>query len=144
VSKISNLVRGASIAAGVLVLSAASTASAADSKPAGNAKSMNLTHNCFFISQWQGWRAPAPNVIYLGVNLRDVYKVQLSSNSPALMWPDARLVSITRGSSTICDALDLDLKVAYSHGFPIGLIATSITKLTPEQVAAIPPKFNPN
>jgi hypothetical protein len=139
--KLSNLARGASVAVGVIALAAASSAGAGDSKPA--AKTADRTHNCFFVSQWSGWKAPTPDVLYLAVNLRDVYKVQLSSKSPELMWPDARLISITRGSSTICDPLDLDLKVAGSGGFPIGLIATSITKLTPEEVAAIPPKFRP-
>ncbi|HEX4184161.1 MAG TPA: DUF6491 family protein [Caulobacteraceae bacterium] len=141
--KLSNLVRGASIAAGVIALAAASAATAGDANSAA-AKPTDRTHNCFFVSQWRGWKAPEPDVLYLGVNLKDVYKVQLSAKSPELMWPDARLISITRGSSTICDALDLDLKVAGAEGFPIGLIATSITKLTPEQVAAIPPKFQPN
>ena len=50
---------------------------------------------------------------------------------------------LTRGSDTVCDALDLDLSVSDGHGFREFLIATSITKLTPAEVAAIPLKFRP-
>ena|SRR5438552_12056276 len=99
--------------------------------------------SCFFITQWQGWKSPAPDVIYLGVNLHDVYRVQLSGPSPMLQSPGVHLVSINRGSSSICNALDLDLKVSDGHGFTEPLIARSLTKLTPEEVAAIPPKFRP-
>ena len=54
------------------------------------------------------------------------------------------LVSIVRGSNSICTANDLDLKISDDHGFTQPLIAKSITKLTPEQVAAIPKKYRPN
>ena len=102
------------------------------------------TNNCFFVTQWQGWKSPSPDVIYLGVNQRDVYKVELSAGSPMLSWPNMHLVSIVRGSNSICSAIDLDLKLSDDHGITEPLIAKSLTKLTPEQVAAIPKKFRPN
>jgi hypothetical protein len=107
-------------------------------------KAPGHARNCFFITQWRGWKAPAPDVLYLGVNLHDVYKVQLSSSTPELQWPDAHLISRTRGSDTVCDALDLDLTLFETGGIRMGLIAKSIVKLTPEEVAAIPPKYRPN
>jgi hypothetical protein len=72
-----------------------------------------------------------------------VYRVQLSGASPMLQSPGVHLVSIHRGGDSICDALDLDLRVSDGHGFSEPLIARSLTKLTPEEVAAIPPKFRP-
>jgi hypothetical protein len=101
------------------------------------------TTNCFFVTQWQGWKSPSPDVIYLGVNLHDVYRVDLSAGSSMLSWPDMHLVSIDRGSDSICTALDLDLRISDDHGFTEPLIAKSLTKLTPEQIAAIPKKFRP-
>jgi len=137
-SKVSSLVRVGLIAAGLVALGAASASAASpDAKPAA-------ARSCFFITQWRGWKAPAPDVLYLGVNQRDVYKVQLSGGSPELQWPDAHLISRTRGSDSVCDALDLDLSVADNGGFREALIAKSIVKLTPAEVAAIPRKFNPN
>jgi hypothetical protein len=102
------------------------------------------TNNCFFVTQWQGWKSPSPDVIYLGVNLHDVYRVDLSAGSSMLSWPNMHLVSIVRGGDSICTALDLDLKLSDDHGFTQPLIARTLTKLTPEQVAAIPKKYRPN
>jgi len=102
------------------------------------------TNNCFFVTQWQGWKSPSPDVIYLGVNLHDVYRVDLSAGSPMLTEPWVHLVSIDRGGDSICAAIDLDLKVSDGHGFIEPLIAKSLTKLTPDEVAAIPKKFLPN
>ncbi len=99
---------------------------------------------CFFITQWNGWKSPSPNVLYLGVNLHDVYKVDLSAGSSQLQWPDVHLVSRVRGSDSICTALDLQLEVADTTGFREPLIAAKLTKLTPDEVAAIPKKYRPN
>lgn len=99
---------------------------------------------CFFITQWQGWKAPDENTLYLGVNLHDVYRVDLSAGSSELMWPEAHLVSQVRGSDSICSAIDLQLAVADNNGFKVPLIAKSLTKLTPEEIAAIPKKYRPN
>ena len=98
---------------------------------------------CFFVTQWRGWKSPDPSTLYLGVNMRDVYEVKLSTPSDQLSWPDMHLVSIVRGSNSVCSALDLDLKIADTNGFATPLIATSIRKLTPEEVAAIPKKYLP-
>ena len=120
------------LAAGCAVAGSASARAAAPNAP------------CFFVTQWQGWKAPSPDVIYLGVNMHDVYRVDLSAGASQLQWPDAHLVSIIRGGDSICSALDLDLKVADTNGFATPLIARSLTKLTPEEVAAIPKKYRPN
>ncbi|HWA61045.1 MAG TPA: hypothetical protein VG939_06710 [Caulobacteraceae bacterium] len=101
------------------------------------------THPCFFITQWEGWKAPDANTLYLRVNMHDVYRVDLSAGSSQLMDPGVHLISNVRGSSSICNAIDLDLKVSDGHGFSSPLIARSIRKLTPEEVAAIPKKFRP-
>ena len=98
---------------------------------------------CFLITQWQGWSSPSPTVVYLKVNLHDIYRVDLSAGSNQLRSGNVHLVSKVRGPSTICSAIDLDLAVADDHGFSTPLIARSITKLTAQEAAAIPPKFRP-
>ena len=107
------------------------------------AASDNPRGPCFFITQWQGWKAPDANTIYLGVNHRDVYRVDLSVGSSQLLLPDAQLTSQMRGSVSICTAIDLQLAVA-DHGFREPLIARKLTKLTPEEIAAIPKQYRPN
>jgi len=91
---------------------------------------------CFFINQWQGWKADGPNTIYLRVNIRDIYRADLSAGSEQLTWPGSyHLISKVVGSSSICTPLDLQLAVSDSHGFYQPLIVKSLVKLTPEEVA---------
>jgi hypothetical protein len=52
-------------------------------------------------------------------------------------------VSRIRGSNWICSPLDLDLTLSDHLGFREPLIARSLRKLTPEEVAAIPRKDLP-
>jgi hypothetical protein len=53
------------------------------------------------------------------------------------------LVSIQRGVDTVCGPLDLDLRVSDGWGIAMPIMAKSITKLTPEQIAAIPKRDRP-
>jgi hypothetical protein len=129
----------APLLAAALVVAAAASPAAAQRAP--HAKSDSAP--CFFISQWRGWKAPNDHTLYLGVNFRDVYEVQLSAGSSTLQDPDAHLVSVTRGSDSICSPLDLQLAVAEPYGFKEPLIARSLVKLTPDEVAAIPRKYRP-
>ena len=101
-------------------------------------------HPCFYINQWQGWRADGPNTLYLRVNLHDIYRVDLSAGSEQLTWPGIyHLISRVEGSNSICTALDLQLAVSDGEGFYEPLIVRSIAKLTPAEVAALPAKDRP-
>jgi hypothetical protein len=140
-----------SIAVGAALLASAGAAYA--DAPTGRAP-------CFFINQWHGWKAPSPNVLYLGVNMHDVYQVDLSAGSRMLQSPGVHLVSRTNGPDTVCSAIDLQLEVVddLDGGGHIGgldrfggggamrepLIAAKLTKLTPEEIAAIPKQYRPN
>ncbi len=128
------IVAGAAMAAATALASPALAADAA--KPAAN-------DSCFFSSSWQGWHAPNDKTIYLRINVRDIYRVDLSSGSSLLTWPGARLVNVEHGSDSICSPLDLNLTVADQGGARDFVIAKSITKLTPAEVAAIPKKDLP-
>ncbi|MFI4933354.1 MAG: hypothetical protein ACHP7N_01935 [Caulobacterales bacterium] len=133
----SKSLRASLVAVGALALSA--TAALADTQPASRAN----TNSCFFVSQWQGSKASGEHEILIRVNLRDVYRLEVNGDASQLDWPDMHLVSIVRGGDSICSPLDLDLSISDGHGMRVPLIVRSITKLTPEEVAAIPPKFRP-
>jgi hypothetical protein len=100
-------------------------------------------HPCFFVNQWQGWSAPTADEILIKVNNRSIYRVDLSAGSEMLQSPGVHLVSKVVGSDSVCSAIDLQLEVSDGHGFREPLIARSLTLLTPDEVAAIPPKFRP-
>jgi hypothetical protein len=98
--------------------------------------------SCFFTRNWDGWRSPDEKTIYLRVNVRDIFKVDLSYGSSLLTWPDSHLINEVRGTDWVCQPIDLDLKVANDH-FAEPLFIKAITRLTPEEVAAIPKKYLP-
>jgi len=98
---------------------------------------------CFFASQWRGWKSPSPTVLYLRVN-QDIYRVDLSVETKELQWPGVHLISEQRGGDSICSALDLDLSVVQDiGGMHEHLFTKSITKLTPEEAAAVPQADRP-
>jgi hypothetical protein len=97
--------------------------------------------SCFLSNNWQSWTAPASgkgDVLYLRVNLHDYYRVDLTPGSHAYKSPGYFLINTVRGSSWICSVLDLDLAIGSDYGFRQPLIARSMRKMTPEEVAAIP------
>ena len=99
---------------------------------------------CFLSRDWDGWSAPGDgDFLYLRVRQREIWRVDLTPGSHVRKQPDYFLVNRVRGSSWICSPLDLDLTLSDHHGFRRGLIAKSLRKLTPAEVAAIPKKDLP-
>ena len=119
--------------AGVLSFAATSALAAAPARD-----------NCFLSANWEGWKSPDPNVIYLKVGVGDVFRLDLAAPSSQLQEPDVHLVSQVRGSDWICSPVDLDLQLSDNNGgFREPLFVKSMTRLTPDEISAIPPKFRP-
>ena len=101
-------------------------------------------NSCFATNSWQSWTTTDNgDALLLRVNLRDYYKVDLTPGTRARKGPGEFLVNQVRGSNWICSHLDLDLTISDNLGFKQPLIATSLHKLTPAEVAAIPKKELP-
>lgn len=101
--------------------------------------------NCIDARELQDWKSPSPTVIYLKVNASDVFRLDLSSGSNQLKYSDAVLVDDNHSSSRwVCDPLDFQLRVTDSHHtFVEPLIVKSITRLSADEVAALPPAYRP-
>ena len=99
--------------------------------------------SCFSLSDWDGWSAPDKNTLYMKVRNRDVYRVDLSHGTSQLTSPGVHLVSIQRGVDTVCRPIDLDLRVSDGFGFAMPIMAKSITKLSTEEIAALPKRDRP-
>ena len=123
--------------AGGLAASAVQAQEAAPAAPAKPARS------CFSLSDWNGWSAPDRDTLYLKVRARDVYRLDLARGTHQLQSPGSHLVTVVRGSDRICTPLDLDLRISDGFGIAIPIRARAITKMTPEEIAAIPKKFRP-
>jgi len=125
------------LSAVVLLALGAATGASAAAQP--EAKSQ-----CFASNTWKNWTAsPDGDKLYLRVGLNDVYEVDLSPGSHVRKYPGSFLVNRVRGSSWICSALDLDLTLSDDVGMRQPVIARSMRRLTPAEVAAIPAKYRP-
>jgi hypothetical protein len=131
----------------VLALASAAVlagAFAALAQPAEQQSAPPHHQSCFFITQFDNWRAQDPNTMYIRVNMNKYYRLEMSGACPALTWPDAHLIMNIHGPDTICSPLDWDLKVSTGiHDIPTPCIVKAMTPLTPDQAAAIPTKFKP-
>lgn len=125
------------LTAAVLLAAATPALAAADGDAPRAARS------CFYLSDWDGWSAPDKKTLYLKVRNREVYRVDLSHGTGMLTSPGVHLVSIARGVDSVCQPNDLDLRVSDGYGMSMPIWAKTITKLTPEEIAAIPKKNRP-
>lgn len=128
------------LTAALVAVLGAGAAQAATTTPAAKQQ------NCFLSNDWKSWSAPAAgkgDVLYLKVSLNDIYQVDLTPGSHAHKYPGAFLINQVRGSNWICSAIDLNLSLSDNQGFRQPLIAKSLHKLTPEEIAAIPRKDLP-
>jgi hypothetical protein len=124
----------AGVAAATAVLGGAAFAAPADTGG----------RNCFMVNDWHGWSSPSPDILYLAVNFRDVYRVELARPVEGLNLVDTVLISDEAGLQSVCGAVDLRLIMTHRRGGSRqGLIVRSLTRLSPEEIAAIPRKYRP-
>jgi hypothetical protein len=117
------------------------TASAAPAL--ADAHSTPPSDTCFYARELQSWKSPAPDVILMRVGASQVFRLDLETGSNQLKYSDVRLVNRHQTSAWICSPQDLDLLLVAQGGFSEPLFVKSITRLTPDEVAAIPHQFQP-
>ena len=96
---------------------------------------------CFFNRDVRGFAAPDDKTLYLRVRSKDIYRLDLMGRCPDLDW-ETQVGLDSRGSSSICAPIDVQVRV---RG-PIGVTrcpVSEITRLTPEEAAALPRKSRP-
>ena len=99
--------------------------------------------SCFFANQWTGWKAADDHTVYLNVSGgHRIYRLDMAGSCPALL--DSSAILVTRNqSSSICSAIDWDLRVNEGHGIVTGCIVGKMTQLSPDQAAALPKSLRP-
>jgi hypothetical protein len=121
-------------AASVLAVPVVASAAAPDTK---------ASSPCFFVSQWKSWKAVDDTTILLRVNRNDIYRIGVTGGADFLRSPGTYLLSKSHGNS-VCSHLDLDLSASdTASSMRVPLIARSLVKLTPAEVASIPAKDLP-
>jgi len=127
--------RGKLLAAATLAVAtlAASAAAPALAQPG---------QSCFFINQWDGWKAADARTVYIKVYGNRLYRLDMSGACPELTFPDAQLI-LRNDTNSICNALDWNLKVSLGHGVTTPCIVGKMTQLTPDEAAALPRGVRP-
>ena len=101
-------------------------------------------NQCFFVNQFENWRAPDSRTINIRVRGSHYFRLGLGYECYPLRGPGARLITTFRGSNTICSPLDWDLRVSEGIGSPSEpCIVKTMTELSPAEVAALPSKDKP-
>ena len=100
---------------------------------------------CFRVSQIQNHTKGDAKTLYLSVKpKRQVYRLGMSGSCLAgVNSSDPLVLETVGGTDMVCRPLDLDLKVKVGAGGLTPCIIKDITRLTPDQVAALPPKVRP-
>ena len=100
---------------------------------------------CFPITEFRGWKAPDTKTIFIRAGFGRVYRLDLANTCSLLTSPGSHLITKTRGPDLVCSAIDWDLSVSQPPpgNIPEPCIVKKMTLLSPEEAAAIPPKFKP-
>ncbi|MEI9965792.1 MAG: DUF6491 family protein [Caulobacteraceae bacterium] len=99
--------------------------------------------SCFRLSDLQGTRPDGVRRIYARTGVRTIYRIDLAFACPALRARNGIVISPTPGTDEICGPLDFDLKARDIAGPPTPCTVKSITRLTPDEAAALPKKVKP-
>lgn len=111
---------------------------------AANAQPPSQRYGCIYSGDMWTWRAPDVRTIFIRTSTRHYFRLDLASACPELTWPGVHLITRFRGSDSVCTALDWDLKVSADiRGFPVSCIVRKMTPLSPDEAAAIPPRYRP-
>ena len=100
---------------------------------------------CFSSRFLSSWTDGGDGLVYLRVGVHDFYELKLAGNCPDLQWTETIGLETRGGSSFICSGLDVDVVVprGVTHTVPQRCMGTSLRKLSPEEVKALPAKHRP-
>ncbi len=95
---------------------------------------------CFFANQISSWKEAGDQTVNLRVGVSDFYQLRLLAPCPDLKWAEAIGLETHGGADTICSGLDVDVIIPgrVTHSAPQRCMATSLHKLTKDEVAALP------
>ena len=100
------------------------------------------TDTCFKRRDIRNHTVGGPKTLYLDVAGRDVYRIEMSNSClVSAVSSDPLIFNNQTGSQSVCKPLDLDITVAAAG--PSKCIVSSISKLSPAEVAALPKKMRP-
>jgi len=115
--------------------------------PAALAKSATTPtpgkNQCFYSNMVSSFAAPDDKTVYVRVGVNDVYRFDLMGPCPDIDWNQSIGLVSRSGSSWICSGLDATIVSRATGLGPQRCPVTHMQKLTPQEVAALPPRARP-
>lgn len=93
---------------------------------------------CFFASTVSSFSAVDERTVHVRVGVKDVYRLDLFGRCPDIDW-NQQIALVSRGGNSICSGLDATIITKGPLG-PQRCPVSKVTKLTPEEVAALKAK----
>lgn len=99
---------------------------------------------CFRMNDIRSHRIADSRTLYVDVGGRETYRLDMSGSCLAGASRQETLITESvGGSGLICRPIDLNLKVRLGGGMVSPCIISAMTRLTPAEVAALPPDLRP-
>ncbi|MDQ0465040.1 hypothetical protein QO010_002824 [Caulobacter ginsengisoli] len=100
------------------------------------------TRSCFFVDQVNSWRQAGDESVLVKVGANQIYRLDLFGPCHDLDTNFTIGLEARGGGSSICDGLDATI-IAHSPIGPMRCPVTKVTRLTPEEIAALPKRDIP-
>ena len=126
-----------------LALATAATASVPFAASTAGAQ----TRQCFRAMDWHGTAAGGPHDLYARVGMHDVWHLAMTQPCPGAESPGPVSMSdvVSPDSNEICSGVDLQVTVKPRGGSnSTACIVTAMSKLTPDEVKALPRRATPD
>ncbi len=127
-----------------LLLASALLLAAAAAPLCANAADKPAKDQCFWSRNVTSFAAPDDHTVYVKVNMRDVYRLDLMISCPEVDWNQRVGLESTHGAGgSICGPLDAQI---ISRATGIGAQrcpVKAMRKLTPDEIAALPKRAKP-
>jgi hypothetical protein len=104
--------------------------------PVAGANAQDAPRQCFQLRSMDNTRAADARTLYAKVG-RDTWRFDMAGACLSTVSSDGLIVEPVGGRSTVCGPLDLNIK-ARNGAVAVPCIVRSLTKLTPEEAAALP------
>ena len=108
----------------------------------GVARAAAPAQSCFYITQINATRAADARTLYVRVSGKSIYRFDMKNDCEGMRPPSERIVLEPTPSGQICGPINVNITVG-DHGTAQRCVVDRITKLTPEEVAALPKSVTP-
>ena len=134
----------------ILAAAAAAVSSCADYPPPGPpmeplpAGMAIAPGECFRTADIHGHTVGDDRTLFIDVQGKGVFRVAMRGSCLAgAVSSDPLVMEQPPGRALVCRPMDMDLRISKGGGPALPCIVDQITRLTPTEVAALPPKLRP-